>query len=65
MWNSRKHKELSMPHKHKQNPNPKQPENPVSDEVCPDSLGQNPYWPSEKALMPDDSDKDTKIPEVR
>jgi hypothetical protein len=31
----------------------------------PATSGQNPFWPGDKTLTPDDSDKDTKIPLVR
>jgi hypothetical protein len=55
----------------KNNNEQQQPKKPVSDEVCPDSLGQNPQWPGEKVLEAGDIIKDEKrdekttIPEVR
>jgi hypothetical protein len=48
-----------------------QPKKPVSDEVCPDSLGENDAWPGEKVLEAGDVVEDKKrnekttIPEVR
>jgi hypothetical protein len=31
----------------------------------PDDRGQNPFWPGQGLKKPDDSDENTKIPEVR